>query len=154
VLDPVACLREMARVCRAGELIATREGDYGSMAWYPADPWLDRWLQVYAGIIRANGGDPYAGRTLLAWAHAAGLHEVTATTSSWCFATQADREWWAGSWVGRISSPSFTEQATAHGMAGLDELGQLADAWRRWAAADDGWFGMLHGELLIRPGAR
>jgi 2-polyprenyl-3-methyl-5-hydroxy-6-metoxy-1,4-benzoquinol methylase len=153
VPDPVSCLREMARVCRAAGVIATREGDYGSMAWYPADPWLDRWRQVYAGIVRANGGDPYAGRTLLAWAHAAGLREVTATTSSWCFATPGDREWWASSWVGRVSSPSFVEQATGHGLAGLDELDQLADAWRRWAAADDGWFGMLHGELLIRPGA-
>ena len=28
------------------------------------------------------------------------------------------------------------------------ELAALADAWREWAAADDGWFAMLHGELI------
>ena len=27
---------------------------------------------------------------------------------------------------------------------------EIAAAWLRWAAADDGWLGMLHGELLIR----
>ena len=30
------------------------------------------------------------------------------------------------------------------------ELTEIAKAWLRWAAADDGWLGMLHGELLIR----
>ena len=42
------------------------------------------------------------------------------------------------------------EQALAYGLATRDELGELAAAWLRWAAADDGWLGMLHGELLIR----
>jgi hypothetical protein len=123
------------------------------MAWHPADRWLERWVQVYAGIVRANGGEPHAGRTLLAWAHAAGLREVATTASSWCFATPAERQWWAGSWAARVTSPSFAEQAGAHGLAGPGELGQIADAWRRWADADDGWFGMLHGELLVRLGA-
>ena len=26
----------------------------------------------------------------------------------------------------------------------------VAAAWLRWADADDGWLGMLHGELLVR----
>jgi hypothetical protein len=29
-------------------------------------------------------------------------------------------------------------------------LQDVAEAWRRWSRADDGWLGMLHGELLIR----
>ena len=27
---------------------------------------------------------------------------------------------------------------------------EIAAAWLRWRDADDGWLGMLHGELLIR----
>ena len=30
------------------------------------------------------------------------------------------------------------------------ELEEIAAAWLRWRDADDGWLGMLHGELLIR----
>jgi SAM-dependent methyltransferase len=150
--DPIGCLREMARVCRPGGLIALREADYGSMVWHPPDRWLDRWLEVYAGIVRANGGEPDAGRALVSWAHAAGLREVTASSSTWCFATPAEREGWAATWIGRVTSPPFTEHAAAHGLAGPAELTGIADAWRRWARADDGWFAMLHGELVIRVG--
>ena len=45
---------------------------------------------------------------------------------------------------------SFAEQAVEYGLATPEELTEIAKAWLRWAAADDGWLGMLHGELLIR----
>jgi hypothetical protein len=45
---------------------------------------------------------------------------------------------------------TFAEQAVAYGLATPDELAQIAAGWLRWAEADDGWLGMLHGELLIR----
>jgi hypothetical protein len=30
------------------------------------------------------------------------------------------------------------------------ELDRLADGWLAWAAAPDGWFAVLHGEVLCR----
>ena len=54
------------------------------------------------------------------------------------------------SWAGRATASSFAEQALAYGLASRKELEAIAAAWLRWAAADDGWLGMLHGELLIR----
>ena len=148
--DPVAALREMARVCRRGGLIAVRDVDYAVTALHPHDPVLDRWLELYSAVARRNGGQPDAGRRLLAWAHAAGLRDVTPSTSSWCFATPADREWWGRSWAGRATASAFAEQAVASGLADAAELQAIGHAWLRWAAADDGWLGMLHGEVLIR----
>jgi ubiquinone/menaquinone biosynthesis C-methylase UbiE len=148
--DPVRALREMARVCRPGGLIAVRDVDYATFTWFPADEGLDRWLDLYYRVHRRNGSEPDAGRRLLAWAHAAGLREVTATASAWCYAAPAERVWWADSWAGRATTSSFAEQAREYGLAGPDDLEQIADAWRRWRDADDGWLGMLHGELLIR----
>ena len=31
------------------------------------------------------------------------------------------------------------------------ELHQISAAWRAWAAQDDGWFAIIHGEVLCRP---
>ncbi len=148
--DPVAALREMARVCRPGGVVAVRDVDYATFTWFPADPGLDRWLQVYYAVARANDAEPDAGRRLISWAHAAGLRDVTATASSWCYASPEEREWWGNSWAGRATASSFAEQAVGYGIADRAELEQLADAWRRWRDADDGWLGMMHGELLIR----
>ena len=132
-------------------MVAVRDVDYGGLhLTFPADPGLDRWLELYHAVARRNDAEPDAGRRLLSWAHAAGLRDVTATTSSWCYASPAEREWWGNSWAGRATSSAFAEQAVAYGLATPAELDEIAAAWRRWRDADDGWLGMLHGELLIR----
>ncbi|MGY1633394.1 methyltransferase domain-containing protein [Geodermatophilus sp. SYSU D01186] len=148
--DPVAALREMARVCRPGGVVAVRDVDHATFTWFPADAGLDRWLELYHAVARHNAAEPDAGRRLLAWAHAAGLRDVTATASSWCYASPAERQWWGTSWAGRATASAFAEQAVAYGLATPDELEGVAAAWLRWAGADDGWLGMMHGELLIR----
>ena len=148
--DPVAALREMLRVCRPGGLVAARDADYAAMTWYPADPRLDRWLQIYRAVARGNGAEPDAGRRLLSWARSAGAASVTATASVWCYADAGERAWWGGGWADRIVGSAITRQAVDGGHAGPDELVGIAAAWRGWAADPDGWFAVVHGEVLCR----
>jgi SAM-dependent methyltransferase len=148
--DPVTALREMLRVARPGGVVAVRDSDYAAFTWFPESSGLDRWLDLYERVARGNGGEPDAGRRLLSWAHAAGCTDVTATSSTWCFATPEDRAWWGGMWAERVVSSDMARTALRTGAATQDDLQEIADAWRRWAADPDGWISLLHAELICR----
>ncbi|HVZ22099.1 MAG TPA: methyltransferase domain-containing protein [Vicinamibacterales bacterium] len=148
VPDPVGALAAMRRAVRPGGIVAARDADYASFTWHPADARLTRWLALYRDIARSNGGEPDAGRHLLSWARQAGFAQITASASAWCFATPEDRAWWSGLWADRITSSAIAQQAVREGRATAEDLASFADAWRAWGTAADGWFAVLHGEVI------
>src|SRR5690606_10737879 len=135
VADPVGALREMRRVCRPGGYVAARDGDYGAFVWYPDDPGLDAWRELYRRVARLSGGEPDAGRRPLHWARQAGFAEVIRGGSGTCRATPSARAAWGGMWAERIVATRIAEVAVENGLSTRDELAAMADAWRRWAEA-------------------
>ena len=149
--DPVAALRQMRRVCRSGGLVAARDSDYETMTWYPESDGITRWLAMYRNVARGNGAEPDAGRRLLHWANAAEFSDVRASASAWCYSSSDEREWWGGLWADRVTKSALGDQAVEQGFATRSDLEVMAAAWRQWAAEPDGWFALLHGEILCRP---
>jgi SAM-dependent methyltransferase len=148
--DPVGALTEMRRVLKPGGILAVRDSDYAAFAWAPGDALLDRWLELYDGVCRRNGAEPNAGRYLLGWARSTGFTAIAASSSTWTFADPDSREWWGELWAERVQRSSLAKQALDYGLSTPDELAAIADAWRRWSVQADGYFAVLHGELLAR----
>lgn len=154
--DPVRALKEMARVAGPGGLVAARDADFAGMTWYPQLPELDAWLALYDKVARSNGGEPNAGRRMVAWAHAAGFEAdgLTASASAWCY-TGADAPWWGESWADRMVRSNVAERALELGLADRAELERIAAGWRAWAAHPDAWFTVTSAEILYRvPGSK
>jgi ubiquinone/menaquinone biosynthesis C-methylase UbiE len=148
--DPVGALSAMAALARPGGLVAVRDSDYGAFCWWPSESRLDRWREVYRAVARRNRAEPDAGRHLLEWAGAAGFPDVEFATSTWTFATAADRRWWADLWAERSVASSFAEQAVAYGLTTPADLQDIARGWRAWAGHPEAVFVVLHGEILAR----
>ena len=113
-------------------------------------PELDHWLDLYRRAARANGGEPDAGRRLLAWARAAGFDDITVTTSNWTYANPEDRARWGGMWADRILESALARQLVDSEMATSSDLQAISDGWKRWAADGDGWYLVPHGEIIAR----
>lgn len=146
--DPVAALVEMRRVLRPSGILAVRDCDYSGFTWAPKDALLDRWLELYHQVTRKNSVEADAGRYLLGWAQSARLSDIKISGSLWTYADAQSRIWWGGLWAERVCHSTFAEQAIAYGFAGEDELELIADAWRTWMVAEDGFFSIPNIEVL------
>lgn len=152
--EPVAALREMQRIVKSGGAIAVRDGDFETFTHHPYDPMLARWREVYRQVARANGGEPDAGRRLLEWALLADLEVESVAGTSWVFASEQERAWWGELWAARTLAPHYADRAIATGATTMDELEEIAEAWRRWAVVPHGYHGLLITELVGRVVAR
>ena len=147
--DPVGALAEMRRVTRPGGIVAVRDAVYSAMTWFPVPAGMEQWRSVYMATARANGGEPDAGSRLLSWARAAGFADVSASASTWCYATPADRARQSQTWAQRCLT-SFGPRAVELGLADRADLEAMAQAWRQWGDSEDAWFVVVHGEVLAR----
>ena len=107
-------------------------------------------MELYHQVTRRNGAEADAGRHLLGWVQRAGFTDATASSSTWTFADPESRAWWGGLWADRVRLSSFADQALEYKLSDRDELDSIAGAWRHWAEEPDGFFAVLHGEVLAR----
>ena len=53
-------------------------------------------------------------------------------------------------WSERIVASDIADQAVQSGLANVDDLARMSQAWQEWSEARDGWFAIMHGEIVCR----
>jgi SAM-dependent methyltransferase len=143
-----AALREMLRVVRSGGLVAVRDVDWGTVAYWPRDPWIDRFVEVHQRTWRRNGGEPQMGRQLRALFNGAGLAEFRITASVWCYATPDDTIEWGESYAERLLTSPMGERVVEYGHASRADVEAMAAAFRAWARHPDALWAFTHVAAL------
>ncbi|MEY4545691.1 MAG: hypothetical protein RL685_1886 [Pseudomonadota bacterium] len=138
--EPGVALLEMLRVLRPGGIVAARDVDWGTAAYWPAEPWIDRFVEVHLRTWRRNGGEPLMGRKLRALFNAAPVVGVEVTANEWCYATPAETVAWGESYAERLLTSPMGARAVEYGHATRAELEEMAAAFRRWAVHPDAFW--------------
>ncbi len=98
------CFARWPGCAHPGGLVAVRDADYAAMTRAPAAAAMDRWMDIYRATARQRRRR--GGRAARLGA-AAGLADVTASASTWCFATPEDRQWWGSLWADRTEGTAY-----------------------------------------------
>jgi ubiquinone/menaquinone biosynthesis C-methylase UbiE len=148
--EPGTALREMLRVVKSGGLVAVRDVDWGTASYWPADPWIDRFVEVHLKTWYRNGGEPRIGRQLRALFNAADVTNLQITASLWCYATPAETVEWGESYAERLLTSPMGERAVEYGYASRSDLEAMAAAFRAWALHPDAFWAFIHVAALAR----
>lgn len=145
-----AALREMLRVVRPGGLVGVRDVDWGTVAYWPRDPWLDRFVETHLKTWYRNGGEPLMGRRLRALFHGAGVTDLRVTAAVWCYTTPEDTVAWGDAYADRLLTSPMGGRAVEYGFASRADLEAMAAAFRAWARHPEALWSFIHVAALGR----
>lgn len=149
IADPVQALREMRRVAKTdGGIVAARES--AQYVWYPENAGIQSWWDLTDEVSKKKGCNACSGRFIHVWAREAGFdrEKIQKSTGSWCFSSPMERAYWGGSMEGRAKSSGLAKKAVEEGLVTQEELDKMAQGWRSFIEDEDGWFAVLHAEIL------
>ncbi|OOF91399.1 hypothetical protein ASPCADRAFT_177418 [Aspergillus carbonarius ITEM 5010] len=151
ISDPVRALTEMRRVVKPGGIVAARESS--AMSWYPeGNGGIRKWVELTGRVGREKGGNPHPGEKIHVWAVEAGFERemVKRSAGAWCFSSDEERRYWGGSMAGRakVGGSKWADLVVEGGYATREELEGVVKGWEEWVDCEDGWFGVLHGEIV------
>ncbi|KAK4616230.1 hypothetical protein CLAFUW4_10024 [Fulvia fulva] len=151
--QPLEALRSMLRVCKPGGIVALRERDLRMWNWYPDLPGLTEFTKCIRAVMTAAGGSEDMGVRLVSLAMQAGVkrEDITATMGTWCYSTREEREMWGETMRDRIKHGEMRRKVLEGNLRWDEgEMDEMAKALREWIEAEDGCFGCMHGEVILR----
>ncbi|CAN6604378.1 hypothetical protein TRVA0_002S04060 [Trichomonascus vanleenenianus] len=152
ISDPTKAMAEMLRVTKPRGYVSCRESNFCGFSWYPESPGMTKWLENYIKVAQSNGGDPNIGKCLQKHAVEAGYtrEKLILTSSSWCYATKEEVDWWGQLWADRTLHSNFASSALSKNILSQSELNSMSNAWLDWKADPNAYFVCPHGELIYQ----
>ena len=152
--DPVAAIREMLRVVRKGGIVALRESDLRMWSIWPEYPEMKAFNEMLCKVSASNGAFINAGARLVSWALEAEprleREQITASAGTWCYSSPEERKLWGETLANRCVNGDVPKKAVESGICTREDQQRMAEAWLKWMNAKDGWFGCMHGEVVVR----
>ncbi|OAL56561.1 S-adenosyl-L-methionine-dependent methyltransferase [Pyrenochaeta sp. DS3sAY3a] len=150
--DPLGAMKEMKRLVKPGGILAVRDCDYSAMSWFPEHPGMQKWKDLYIKVANGLKAHPNLGKQLHAVALQAGFprSDIDASVAAWTFSTPEEREFWCGLWADRTVQSDYKQRALESGFATEDDLEEIAATWREMEKKEDGWFAVIHGQIICR----
>lgn len=148
---PTLALAELHRVAKRPEgVVALRESDLRAWTFYPEIKGLKESREMICAVHASSGASVDAGTKLVKWALEIGVprERIQAGAGTWYYSSREEREMWGDSMASVCEKGARREKALDLGVAS-EELAQMARGWREWVEAEDGWFGCMHGEVII-----
>ncbi|KAF2212571.1 hypothetical protein CERZMDRAFT_40973 [Cercospora zeae-maydis SCOH1-5] len=150
--EPLPAVKEMLRVCKPGGVVALREGDMRMWSFYPETPELKELHKAILATFETSGGSIDMGPRLVSVALQAGVQRdyIKASMGTWCYSTREERQMWMSSFAYRLREGGMRSVILDKGLGWTaEQLDTIADGCEKWIDAEDGCFGLMHGELVI-----
>jgi SAM-dependent methyltransferase len=145
--EPIRGVREAYRVLKPGGVIGLKEFDHGGDLFYPADPAIEKYGELYLRLRRENGHDPEGGRKLGALLLEAGFSELEFSAHYESFANPKAVAGFASVSSGLLAE-GWGEAFTSRGWATPEDISEMRAAWQRFVTFPGAIFAAAWGEAV------
>jgi SAM-dependent methyltransferase len=147
--EPLRGLREAYRVLKPGGVIGIKEFDHGGDFWYPSEPALEKYAELYVRMRRDNGHDPETGRKIGGLLLETGFSDLKFAAVYESFADPERAGAFAYVSAGLLAE-GWGETFTSRGWATAAEIDEMRAAWQRFAASPGAIFAAAWCEAVAR----
>ena len=146
----VETLAEVKRVLKPGGIISAREMIGDSMFFEPDEDGIAGGLEVFKGLLAANGAHPQMGKELKRVLHDAGFSEIEASASFESYGSSEDVAFYHSFAVGWFFSPEIIGAATRYGLATQEQFDRWRILFEEWKDSPGAFATIAWGEAIAR----